>query len=103
MYVLINFNGSNSRFRGDFDLGLIVVAWPIEETKKNENAAHLDARRPCFRALCPKVESGARGRPQFTYVHLYIVRICTFQTSRPAQYERIAPKIAACDPRGSIC
>ena len=28
-----------------------MVARPIEETKKNENAAHLDARRPCFRAL----------------------------------------------------
>ena len=71
MYVLINFNGSNSRFRGDFDLGLIVVAWPIEETKKNENAAHLDARRPCFRALfrfrSPGPEA-ARSLPMYTYI-----------------------------------
>ena len=80
MYVLINFNGSNSRFRGDFDLGLIVVAWPIEETKKNENAAHLDARRPCFRALCPKVESGARGRPIETspFPAVYLCTVYTY-------------------------
>ena len=51
MYVSTDSKGSNFRFHGDFDLGLTVVAWPIEVTKKNGNAAHLDARHPCFRAL----------------------------------------------------
>ena len=50
-YVWTNFKGSNSRFHGDFGVGLIVVAWPIEVTKKNEKVSHFDARRRYFRAL----------------------------------------------------
>ena len=50
MYVSTDFKGSNFRFHGDFDLGLTVVAWPIEVTRKNGYIAYLEAPRPCFRA-----------------------------------------------------
>ena len=105
-YVLINFKGSNFQILDKIDPEnprSCVNNWTDFSGELFEISEHHKVTLTTANCISIHFESGARGRPQFTYVNLYILRICTFQTSRPAQYEQIAPKIAACDPRGSIC
>ena len=93
-YVWTNFKGSISRFHDDFGVGLIVVAWRIEITRKKYNIAFLEAFNRCFPAHLRFCSATARLQADSS-THQWCTRVAPWVwscTLRPLTPESPRPR-----------